>query len=342
MLAPERTDIPKQLTKRVVAAGAEISNTGQIKCGDVMMEWAQAKVPGGIRDVFFGIAELQYGRTIELEVIAPADPDLAQELFGKVAKTLIFIPNDLLDKGAAFIKKIKDAGIRKLLESEVGSSGERVYLIADNTYNITGFSIDVFEDLGAEGNPVGIDAKQARYILHANEWVGENSSFGCDDRFEEFVWQSKYSRPGAESSPLVAIEQVKNGPMRVTSQTFNKEKEYWTGRGAIAKLLVDPVLKVFLESSVSEMVIDIVYSNGIIVPTMVTRAESNDYSYAVRLDFLHGEKQYQTIYFDSDGRIVKKLDQKEHLLTWYRSDRKTLTERFGHLGGYIEQSLRLN
>ena len=85
MLAPEKTGVPQQLSDRVVAAGAEISNTGQIDCGNVMMEWAQAEVPGGIRDVFFGVAELQRGRTIELEVIAPADPDLAKEILNVMA-----------------------------------------------------------------------------------------------------------------------------------------------------------------------------------------------------------------------------------------------------------------
>ncbi len=349
MLAPEKTGVPQQLSDRVVAAGAEISNTGQIDCGNVMMEWAQAEVPGGIRDVFFGVAELQRGRTIELEVIAPTDPDLAQEVFGKVAKTLKFTPNDLLEKGAAFVEQIKDTGIRKLLEAEIGSSGERIYLIDDNAYNIAGFSVDIFEDLGADAAPAGVKAKQALYVLQTNEWVGENSSFDCDNRFDEFTWQSKYSRPDAESTPVVAVEQVKNGPMRVVSRAFDKEKEYWTGRGTIAKILVDPILKVFLDSSISEMVVDIVYSNGIIVPAMVsktdpfqTKAESDDLSYAVRLDFLHGEKQYQIVYFDRDGKIVKKLDQKEHPLTWYRSDRKTLTEQFGNSGGYVEQILRLN
>ena len=139
--------------------------------------------------------------------------------------------------------------------------------------------------------------------------------------------------------------------MRVIREAFNKdkEKEHWTGRGTIAKIGIDPILKVFLDSSISEMVVDIVYSNGIIVPAMVsktdpfqTKAESDNFSYAVRLDFLHGEKRYQIVYFDSDGKIVKKLDQKEHLLTWYRSDRKTLTERFGNSGGYVEQILRSN
>lgn len=346
ILAPERTGVPQQLSNRVVAAGAEISNTGQINCGTTMMEWAQAKVPGGIRDVFFGIAELQDERTIELEVIAPADPDLAKEVFGKVAKTLIFKPNDLLEKGAAFVEKIKDMGIRKLLETEVDSSGERVYLIDDNAYNISGFSIDVFEDLGAEGNLSGIKAKQALYVLQTKGWTGENSSFDCDDRFDEFTWQSKYSRPNAESSPVVAVEQVKNGPIRVISEAFNKEKEYWVGRGTIAKILVDSILKVFLDSNITEMVLDVIYSNGIIVPTMVSKTdpfeagiEHDSFPYALRLDFLHGEKRHQIVYFDSEWKIVKKLDQKEHLLTWYRSDRKKLTERFGSAGEYIEQTL---
>lgn len=88
----------EQLSKRAGADEVEIVDAGQIG-GDVVMEWAQAKVRGGLEDIFFGMAHLGRGRIVELEVVTPADAELAERVFRAVAGSLKLRPVDVLEKG---------------------------------------------------------------------------------------------------------------------------------------------------------------------------------------------------------------------------------------------------
>ena len=98
MAASERLRPEEQLSKRAGADKVEIVDAGQIG-GDVVMEWAQAEVRGGLEDIFFGMAHLGRGRIVELEVVTPADAELAERVFRAVAGSLKLRPVDVLEKG---------------------------------------------------------------------------------------------------------------------------------------------------------------------------------------------------------------------------------------------------
>ena len=98
MAVSERLRPEEQLSKRAGADEVEIVDVGQIG-GDVVMEWAQAKVRGGLEDIFFGMAHLGRGRIVELEVVTPADAELAERVFRAVAGSLKLRPVDVLEKG---------------------------------------------------------------------------------------------------------------------------------------------------------------------------------------------------------------------------------------------------
>ena len=98
MAASERLRPEEQLSKRAGADEVEIVDAGQIG-GDVVMEWAQAEVRGGLEDIFFGMAHLGRGRIVELEVVTPADAELAERVFRAVAGSLKLRPVDVLEKG---------------------------------------------------------------------------------------------------------------------------------------------------------------------------------------------------------------------------------------------------
>ncbi len=98
MAVSERLRPEEQLSKRAGADEVEIVDAGQIG-GDVVMEWAQAEVRGGLEDIFFGMAHLGRGRIVELEVVTPADAELAERVFRAVAGSLKLRPVDVLEKG---------------------------------------------------------------------------------------------------------------------------------------------------------------------------------------------------------------------------------------------------
>jgi hypothetical protein len=95
MLRPE-----EQLSKdaRAREVEVEIVDAGQIG-GDVVMEWAQAKMSDGAEDIFFGIAHLGHGRIVELEVVTFAESELGGRVFQAIAHSLKLRPVDLLDQG---------------------------------------------------------------------------------------------------------------------------------------------------------------------------------------------------------------------------------------------------
>jgi hypothetical protein len=98
MAASERLRPEEQLSKRAGSDEVEIVDAGQIG-GDVVMEWAQAEVRAGLEDIFFGMAHLGRGRIVELEVVTPADAELAERVFRAVAGSLKLRPVDVLEKG---------------------------------------------------------------------------------------------------------------------------------------------------------------------------------------------------------------------------------------------------
>jgi hypothetical protein len=98
MAVSERLRPEEQLSKRAGADEVEIVDAGQIG-GDVVMEWAQAKMRGGLEDIFFGMAHLGRGRIVELEVMTLADAELAERVFRAVAGSLKLRPVDVLEKG---------------------------------------------------------------------------------------------------------------------------------------------------------------------------------------------------------------------------------------------------
>jgi hypothetical protein len=94
----ERLRPEEQLSKRAGADEVEFVDAGQIG-GDVVMEWTQVKVRDGLEDIFFGMAHLGRGKIVELEVVTPADAELAERVFRAVAGSLKLRPVDVLQKG---------------------------------------------------------------------------------------------------------------------------------------------------------------------------------------------------------------------------------------------------
>ena len=96
----ERLRPEEQLSKEARAREIEVEivDAGQIG-GDVVMEWAQAELRGGLEDIFFGIAHLGQGQIAELEVVTFADPEMGWRVFQAVARSLKLRPVDILEKG---------------------------------------------------------------------------------------------------------------------------------------------------------------------------------------------------------------------------------------------------
>jgi len=196
--------------------------------------------------------------------------------------------------------------------------------------------VDVFKKLYNNNFSEGIEAESFYFINTQTNWGSENNIFKSNNSFSEFGWQSKQQLSARQRTAAFEVIGEADGVLRVNNIRTGNEKSYRLKGNALINVMSDWALAAFLDYPASDKVIlDVILSNGLIVPVMITKLNQSDLteenaevSYGVRLDFLHSEKLYQLIYFDSQKRIVKKLENRNGLIVWQRSSREELLEKF--------------
>ncbi|MBN1457835.1 MAG: hypothetical protein JW912_08285 [Sedimentisphaerales bacterium] len=335
ILASEKITTYQLLAKRAADGGAEIVKTSQYSVGDALIEWAQATVPGGLKNVFFGIAQLDNGRTLEVDAMAPSDQDLARLIFRRVCNSLKYRPNDLLNKGDNFIANIKNFGTTNLIEKDTGSTWEKVYLIDGNSGNTKGYTLETFNKINPSTDNMNIKSDSRKYLSYEGGWIKENTFFKCDNRFDNFFMQTQLSSSNTNRPHMTVIDHNSLNGMKVVSQALSEDIVCWPGDNIVPDILLDSILPAYIDSEYTDMMIDTVRPGGQIVPVLVSKISSEQAKefdpkahYAVSLDFLDLNKKHQQILFDQDKNIIKKIDSPREAQIWLRSNRKTLLEKF--------------
>jgi len=335
ILAPEKITTYQLLAKRASDGGAKIVKTSHYSVGNVLIEWAKATVPGGLKNVFFGIAQLDNGRSIEVDAMAPSDQDLAKLIFRKVCNSLEYRPNDLLDKGDNFIANIKNFGAGNLLEKDTGSTWEKVYLIDGNSGNTNGYTLETFNKINSSANGMDIKSDKRKYLSYKGGWIKRDTFFKCDNRFDNFFMRTRLSRAGSKRPHVVVIDHNSLNGMKIVSRALSEDIVCWPGNNIVPETLLDSILPAYLDSEYTDMMIDTVHPEGQIVPVLVSKigqeqAKQLDPNalYAIRLDYLDLNKKRQQILFDRDKNIIKKIEGPGKARIWLRSNRKTLLEKF--------------
>ncbi len=335
IIAPEKMSTFRLLSKRAAVGGAEKVKTGQYSVKNALIEWAHAKVPGGIRDVFFGVAQLGNGRAIEVEAMAPSDPELAKQIFAKVCKSLKYEPNELIKKGEKYIASVKDAGVASLIERDTNLSWERVYLFDKPSEDASGYLLEVFDKEPEAEDKKVIKGDTRSYISHGDSWIKKDTFFKCDDRFDTFFQQTKIERSDNARVPITVIEKTADGVLKGVSEAFLKDKHYEPGKNAVPEILFDSILAGFIGCEYDDMIIDIVRSECLIVPAFVSKMSELQVkeldkraAYGVLVEHLDAKKKFDEILFDENKQIIRKIRKNLHVHSWDRSDRGTLIEKF--------------
>lgn len=335
IIAPEKISTYRLLAKRAEVGGASIMKTGQHSADNALIEWAHAKVPGGVRDVFFGIAQLNDGRALEIETMAPSDPVLAKQIFLKVCQSLKYEPNELLKKGEAFVTSMKDAGITSLIEKNTDSKWESVYIFDKTEENATGYLLEMFAQAPAAEDGKIIKNDTRSYIAHGDNWLKKNVFFKCDERFDTFFQQAQFERSDKAQPPITVIEKTSDGALKGVSEAYAEDKYYWPGKSAIPQILLNSILPEFIDYEYDDMIVDIVMPECTIVPVFILKLSDLQVkqldagaSYGIRIEKLDAEDKFEQVLFDENKRIVKKIIKNVHEHSWDRSDRAALIDKF--------------
>ena len=341
----EIIDLEKRFERRQRETGGEIVEKGQIRTGLVTIDWVRIEQDDASSNYIFGTAELPYNRRINIEVCeTTADLDLARGVFKAIAESLSITDSPLIEAAATVITQMKDKGLTGSLDNK---NRQGLFLIRDWRRRIIGFTTDILIDTGGTSE-LNIEGMGLSYtsgaFLHE-----EMTSFQSDNRFDRFTWKTE--SVAAERSSIEIVLKDK-GLLTVTkSGEPNGASSYYTGATAVPEILIEQLLARIIEFDIQEAVVDVITSDGRIVPIHISQIKPQDTTadqsdpYMIKLMPLSGRGFFQLIYLDSQKKMSRTEQQSfERIEDRYYFDRaepENAAKLFPERSEFILQSDKL-
>jgi hypothetical protein len=341
----EIIDLEKRFELRQREIGGEIAERGQIKTDFATIDWVRIEQDDASSNCIFGTAELPYNRRINIEVReTTADLDLARGVFKAVAKSLSITDTPLIEAAATVITQMKDKGLAGSLDNK---NRQSLFLISDSIRRIIGFTTDILIDTGSTSG-LNMEAMGLYYttgtFLHE-----EMTSFQSDNRFDRFTWKTE--SVAAERSSIEIVLKDK-GLLTVTkSGEPNGASSYHTGDTAVPEILLEQLLARIIESDIQEAIVDVITSDGQIVPTHISQIKPQDTTadqsdpYMIKLMPLSGRGFFQWVYLDEQRRISRSeqhgLERRIYKFFFDRAEPEDVAKRFPERSEFILQSDKL-
>jgi len=316
--AGQRT-IVDRVTSEAQAIGGEVAlepvQTGRLTLGDLNIDWASIKGDAGARgrfEIILGVCSLPADRQLEIEVLQTTDePDLAKRVLEKIAKGIRFKDNGLLQAGAGVISEIRAKG---LSQSATTDSATVFFAITNPRGQAFGFTMDAMTQVNADSG-ISIRAASFFYVRGpvADERIG---AMVCDNKFKRFTWRiEKTSREGGAGIEMI----LQDGVLTVNNlEAGRRINEYRLGENVVPDMdfILEPVLENVLNGPGREIVIDVLRSDGTVIPVIIEKAadESGDY---IRVELLDGQGRSQKVYYDGAKRrtMIEYLQENPYKLT---------------------------
>ena len=324
-------------------AEAKAIETGQITADQLTVNWASINTDAGV-EIILGVCELAGGRQLEIEVLQTAEEQgLAQQVFEKIVKSIRFSDNGFLQAGAQLISEVRGEGLNDIL---AGNSGQLVSLftITDARGQAIGFTMDAMAAIQTDANTT-INA--ASYYYLRGSVPDEQVSFfrgGADLR--QFTWRVEtISRMGSKGiemtagSGVLAVRRLRAG-LSVNQRT----SEYELGEATVPDVILDPVLTRVLDSNEQAVIIDVIRSEGIIMPAYVEKmppAKGQTDNNSVRMEWLDGRGYWQQTYYDSSKKTTKILLGQESTYTLSPADANEIMRIFPERADFVRDKKQL-
>ena len=194
--------------QRASEIGGVIAKTGQTPVGTLTFDWARITTQKTPAVAFFGTAQLPDNRQLDIEVRQIAgETDLAEQVFRRIAASLILKDSQSLQAGGKIVSEIKSEGLGSFLHNQ---NQQFFFLIKDSAGLAFGFTMDIIIDSGphpsapvADGNKLNIQAAGLSYIKgrYAAEQV---TFFQGDNSFDEFDYKIEINSASGQNDVSIS------------------------------------------------------------------------------------------------------------------------------------------
>ncbi len=188
------------------------------------------------------------------------------------------------------------------------------------------------------------------------------SSFRSNNRFESFTWKIESVAPpgalGAAQRSGTGIVLEDTGILTITKSGLSlgdsssgdeppEERFYRAGATAIPEILLEQLLAQMIESGTKEMLVDMIRSDGLIVPTHISQIESEDTAvakneaYMIKLMPLNRRGFFQLAYLDERKHLSSSLVRRQNDLIFERAEPADVARLFPERSEFILHSDKL-
>jgi hypothetical protein len=301
----------RQLLKELVSeAGGVISDT-QSTTGDCPMEYAEILTSQN-EEQYIGVVMLDFGRVLVLQVKGQTNgPFLIKNIFLTLANSLKYSKPDELTRGVEFLEKARSFGTA-LFSSDLSKQ----YFIRDVSGNIAGY----------ETTHTQVDSQQRLHITRLTSLASgvvrqREHQFESTSPLEKFCWRCQNSA-NTRSLGAFSLELNENGRL-IIEDTAGKTQTIQPGPAIAGEILLDWLVRYFLETEQQKIAVDILYFDGQVIPTQIfllppaqALGKTEELAFTVRAETLSGSAW--EFYFDADKKLLGKitLEVPRKILLW--------------------------
>ncbi len=356
LLAAEELSPGEKLGKRADSISGELAETEKTRSGNLTFDWAHIVEPKTQAGLFFAVSALSANRQLDVEVFyPPGETDLARKVLTHTLRAVDFHDNKLLHAGQELVGGIKRQGLETLVSSLSGREPRTFFLISDEQNRTVGFTMDILINSPDDANEAGRpDVRAATYYYLQGRLVGEQATlFHCDNNLTQFFWRIETGNPAGKTG----LEMMFSAPMLTLRRldTGGQKKELLLNAAAVPDVLFELALAGLLEGKEERLLLDMIKSDGTIVPVLVERLKpdqrspqdasrrdgNGNYPFVCRTQLLDGRGFWQLLFFDEQKRLQKVSLKRESTYTLHRTVAERVLQLFPERADYIRHQEEL-
>ncbi len=290
------------------------SRLGPVKTlsGPLAMQYAIVYPEGSEYTFYLGVAPLDFGRHLELQVFVYQQFDLhyADTLFQSLAAGIDYNPPEPLKAGMELVDRFWQAVQSGSLAP--GSRDDAVFLLKNTTNQPVGYSY-------SHTSPVRTNSDirwqmQTRHYEHRLSRI--KSTLLIDASNQHFNWKTTLQQAGAGRPRQYTLMQEAGSGVDIRTD-FEGGRQLSCNRLLLPELLLPDCAALLLENGAAELTVDILSATGLVVPTILKQedvqtaaAQSEQIAFVVSVDFLNNPYLYEELYYDTNRQLIGRFERR--------------------------------